>query len=174
MNKIYSTGGVLLVIAAFLLGYFAHRPATVAGALYPTQLSSFPNGIQVGGGAYNQGTVYSGVNASSTIVATQFLSATDIIGYSTIAITTSAANTDLVLPASTTLSAWLPNSGDFTTLVFLNTGAAGNIGFTAGTGSLLQVASSTVNATSTPAKGVEFNVVRKPNSDIIFLASPYF
>lgn len=52
MNKIYSIGGVLLVIAAFLAGSYTHSNSTApikAGDV----ASGFTNGLVVGGGTYS-------------------------------------------------------------------------------------------------------------------------
>ncbi len=193
MNKIYSivlaTGGVLLVIAAFLVGYVNYKSPVKSGGLYPSVLSSFPNGIQIGGGAYSQGSVFSGINSTSTPLglSTVTLGSTDVVGYSTISFTSNVPNLVVTLPSSSTLATWLPNPGDFTTFLFLNSTstanpvANANIGFVAGVGSLLEVSSSSSastvvvsNATSTVTKGVEINVTRKPNSDLLFSASQYY
>lgn len=174
MKKIYSIGGVaLLVIAAFIGGFFSHTSPKLAGALYPSQLTSFPNGVQVGGGSYNQGFVQSGINSTTTTATASVLSATDLVGYSELHLTVSTGSLTLTLPASSTLSAFLPNAGDYTQFILYNatTTSGINVTLAAGTGTLLESASSTAATTAQRASMV--TVLRKVNTDLIFMIQPF-
>lgn len=184
MKKVYSIGGVILLIAALFAGYeFFHKDSneSVGAVSYPSALSAFPNGVQEGGGAYQQGLIESGVNSTSTSQTAYTLSGNDIIGFSSLFLTPITGGLALTLPASSTISGWLPNAGDFTTFILFNgtttVGSAGNITLAAGTGSLLEVASSTGTAIIpllSQSKGSEINVFRKANSDLVFMFSSYF
>lgn len=184
MNKIikYSAIALVAVLAIYGVVKFFSGSQTASAVPYPSQLSSFPNGVQVGGGPFNQGLIQGGANSTSTTVTSYTLVSNDVVGFSSIILTPNTGATNLYLPASSTLSTWLPNPGDFTTFILLNgtttAGVNGTIGLTAGSGTLLAVASSTgstgITASTTAGKASEINVVRKTNSDLLFLVSPYF
>ena len=115
------------------------------------------------------------VNSTTTTATSQVLKGSDIVGYSTVAISLNGGADSITLPSSTTLATFLPNNGDSTTFVLENATSTANtsgnlLTLVAGTGTLLENASST-NATSVLglSKIATVDVVRKPNSDFIFL-----
>jgi hypothetical protein len=150
-------------------------PKAHVGAAYPTQLSAYPNGIQVGGGSYSQGFVQSGVNATSTATTTETLQSTDVIGYSAMFMTPTAGSLTLTLPSSSTMATWLPNLGDYTSFVIYNASTTAGVTITlaAGTGSFLETASTTAGATINPARGATVDVIRA-SSTLIYMVAPYF
>lgn len=86
---------------------------------------------------------------------------TELIGYSNIRIFASTSSVTVTLPASSTLSTFVPNAGDMTTVVFKNatTTAGINLGLVAGSGLSLIKASST--ATTTANGLIEAIFIRK-------------
>lgn len=104
----------------------------------------------------------------------------DFVGYSTVVINPIVGSLNVTLPASTTFpSTFLPRIGDRTDFILFNasTTAGINIGILAGTGSLVEVASSTsaaVTASTSPAKATRVEIIRKWNTDLVFLVSPFF
>lgn len=120
----------------------------------------------------NPNPIFTGTNSTSTpLVATTLLNS-DIVGYTTISMTPNTANLLLTLPASSTLSTWLPLAGNAVTFYLLNatTTAGVNIGLYPGIGTLIQQASTT--ATTTSQRYSEIKVVRKPNTDLLFMIIP--
>jgi len=176
--KYIAIGVVALAVIYGAVKLFSHQ-SNVGAVIYPTALTSFPNGVQVGGGTYSQGFVQSGINSTSTTATSYTLVGADFIGQAVVSITPNVNNLNMNLPASSTLTTWLPNPGDFTTLIFFNasTTAGTVMGFNAGTGSLLEVGSSTsataTGASTTASRAIEFDVFRKPNTDLVWLAQPF-
>lgn len=117
--------------------------------------------------------VYTGVNSTSTTATSYTMVAGDIVGYYNLVITPNTGNLLLTLPASSTLSSWVPYSGNTVTLDLFNatTTSGINIGLYAGTGTLLSLASSS-NATTTSQRMTEIRVMRKPNTDLLFTVYP--
>jgi hypothetical protein len=120
--------------------------------------------------------IYSGVNATSTLATTYTATSSDVVGYSTILLTPNVGTLTMTLPASTTytLSSWLPQAGlRLTMFVFNATTTAGQNIIIAGNtanGSILENAST--SATITPQKGAILEVMRKPNSDLLWTLIP--
>lgn len=154
-------------------------------------LVSSPISIPATGGETNYGgdlkvgvLTTSGVNSTTTGPTTvpsnpvgQTMIASDIIGYSLISVAPIATNTTLTLPASTTLTTagFLPNAGDSIMFIWQNaTGTVSTtVGLRAGTGSLLQqattsAASATSIATTSAGEALLIRVTRKVNTDILF------
>lgn len=116
---------------------------------------------------------YSGVNSTSTTAVAYTLAAQDVIGYSTIILTPNTASTTLTLPASSTLASWVPQAGQRINMFLFDgsTTPGVNIGIIAGSGSLIENASST--ATTTSSKAMELDVMRKPNGDLLWSIVPF-
>ncbi len=210
MNKIIKgiviTGVVVLAIYGVVAGlkHFSGS-STLAGDSY----TGFPNGATIGGGTYaadpalvvtgsitvsgtttNAGAVYStggssvGGLASLTIAgalpASTTLTQANLLN-SFISVLPTTGSGTVFLPASTTLTNFLPNAGDCTRFVIFNatTTAGQMIGLAPGTGTLLEIASTTaaVNTVSTgsttPSRASIVTACRKANTDIIFMSSPF-
>ena len=113
-------------------------------------------------------------NSTSTTATTQTLAAADITNYSTVIMTPNTGATTFTLPASSTLSAFIPTAGDMARQCWFNatttTNANGLITFAAGTGIDLEIASSTagISTGSTPNLTLAgqnsgcFTFIRKP------------
>lgn len=117
---------------------------------------------------------HGGLNSTST-PASMTLAPADINNESFISMTPSAAGSiSVTFPATTTsgMSSFLPNVGDMKDLIFHNaTSTAGvNITLVAGTGTLLQSASST--KAIIPLGVATLHAVRKVNGDIVFQMIP--
>lgn len=116
---------------------------------------------------YFPATFYGGAQFSATFATTSngagTLTASNITNTFTILSTNSGVLT-LTMPASSTLSGFIPRAGDRASMVIVNQGTA-LLTLAGGTGTLLQTASSTkaVNIGGT----AELNFVRKTNSDIV-------
>jgi len=112
------------------------------------------------------GAVYSSVFAT-TSTGSGTLTASNIVNKSTI-LSTNAGALTLTMPASSTLTSFLPKAGDRIDMVILNQGTA-LLTLAGGTGTLLQTASSTKTVNIGGSAVLKF--VRKTNSDIIVLMS---
>lgn len=116
--------------------------------------------------------VYTGTNATSTVVTAYTLISQDVVGYSTIDLTPNTGSLTLTLPASSTMSTWLPSEGNRLTILLVNatTTPGVNIITAAGTGSLISNASTTL--VIGPQKAMLLNVDRKPNTDLLWITVP--
>jgi hypothetical protein len=177
---------VVAIIVVFTVIFFISNHSTVAGVTVPTcgDITSCTTGNYYVSGTITGGEVQSldALTASSTIVSggltatstgtTVTLAASDFVGYSTISVTPRISTATLTLPASSTLSAFLPNAGDRVSISVINaTSTAGvNVTLAGGSGTLLQLASTT--SSIRPGGMATLNVVRKANSDIIFQMIP--
>jgi len=120
------------------------------------------------------GTIRSYTNATSTTATTQTLVQADILKYDTVLFTPNTGSVTLTLPATSTLTTFIPTAGDMVEQCWYNatSTASINITFAAGTGIDLQrVATSTV----TGAAGVLaiptgnsacFKFIRQTNTDV--------
>lgn len=111
--------------------------------------------------------VNGGVNSTSTTATSQTLVQNDI-QYSLVSITPNVGALTLTMPASSTLSNFLPNAGDTFRFAIHNatTTAAATITVAAGTGFLRQMASTTA---AIPTLGLgSITVTRKVNTDLVF------
>ncbi len=198
MNKIIK--GIVIAAIAVLaiiggvsgISKFFSSPTGLVG----DASTGYPDGLTVGGGTYavspalavtgavtvsgqlsgSSGIVSSTINSTSTTATSETMSATDLVGYSVISITPNTGALTVTLPASSTLSTYLPNAGDSTSFVLFNasTTALQTVTIAAGTGTLLEVASTTATAVTAPAKASRITVFRKPNSDLVFLQQNFF
>lgn len=172
----------LIAIVIALGGYFFPQfPQKVVSTLGEIG-TRFPNGLAVGptsivvpqpGTITTAKSVYVGGLLATATPASLTLQASDLIGYSTISFTPGVAAVTVTLPATSTLTTWLPNAGDRTTLTFINASstAGTNLTIAGGTGTLLKVASSTTakfGTFITPLATARIDVVRKEDSDLVF------
>lgn len=115
----------------------------------------------------NDGIVYSNTFATSS-EGTGTYTAANITGKSTILHNATAALT-ATLPATSTLTTFVPNTGDRVSIVLVNIGA-GVLTIAGGTGMNVYNASSTLAMPATSAATLEF--VRQADTDITVLFSP--
>lgn len=128
---------------------------------------------------FDAGVTYSYTNSTSTVATTQTLSAADIANYTTVIITPNTGALTLTLPATSTLSAFIPVAGDRAEQCWYNatsTGAATTT-FAAGVGFDIEVASSTgrvaqglasTNLSIGPGNSGCFKFIRKPATATTF------
>ena len=116
---------------------------------------------------FNGGVTFSSTFATSSQGAATYTAA-NITGVNTILHNATAALT-ATLPASSTLTSFVPNTGDRASITLVNIGA-GAITFAAGTGMNLYNASSTLVLPATAAAQFEF--VRQADTDIAVFYSP--
>jgi len=171
-----------------------------AGGIYHTQQEDFPEGISVKlspvinssgqyvgtvTGAFNGTTITaSGISdvgiitqggvsiSSSTAGTTATLPASYLLNYSNVNYTPNGATVTLTLPASSSLSSLIPNTGDYIEKVITNatSTAASKITLAAGAGETIITASSTKDILS--LGGGILRMVRKANTDIwIYLSN---
>lgn len=184
----YILSGFVTLALGVVLGWALFGGSVDLGGTTNFDSLSLSENLTVAGTAAFNGTIRSsrsayqgGVNSTSTTATTYTLVSGDIVGYSTISMTPNTGSLNLVLPSSSTMSTWLPNSGDRTSIILFNatTSAGIQIGLVPGTGSLLEIASSSIGTTAltastTPAKAMRLEVFRKWNTDLVFLAQPFF
>lgn len=116
---------------------------------------------------YNEIGAYSGVKFSSTFATTSTGAGTLTYGnisQKTTILSTNAGALTLTLPASTTLTSFIPKAGDRVSYVLVNQGTA-VLTLAGGTGTILGTASSTKNVAIGGSAILDF--VRKTNSDIV-------
>lgn len=106
--------------------------------------------------------------ASSTTATTGTLSQNDVSAGCYV-FTPNTGATTLTLPASSTLTTFIPNAGDRSTLCFRNatttTNGAGTVTFAGGVGTILENASSTsITSVVTGGKGAYFTFLRSATS----------
>lgn len=170
-NKAATFGSTLSVTGATTLT----GAATLSSTLALTGAGTFSStGSFAGLLTLNAGQLKSYTNASSSVT-TGTLSQSDILGYDTILLeaTGAAATKTLTLPATSTLTSFVPSAGDRqdTCVVNSTTTAATTITWAAGTGIDLETASSTLTGTQPsfiqPADSVAcFTFIRKTSTDI--------
>lgn len=138
-----------------------------------TAASIFPSGsIVTSGGLYaGQGLTEGGLDAIATTSTNYTLLQSDLLSASLVSFTANGGSATINLPASSTLTSYIPNAGDITSEVFYNasTTAAITLTVAGGTGTTLLSASSTAIIQSQKAANLKF--VRLPNTSIIVLMS---
>ncbi len=127
------------------------------GGIVTTALSTLSGGL-----------TFDYTNSTSTKRTTQTLTAADISNYSTIIMTPNTDALTLTLPASSTLSALIPNAGDWTVQCWVNatSTATATLTFAAGNGIDLEVASSSLIIY--PGNSGCFRFIRKPATATAF------
>lgn len=96
------------------------------------------------------------------------LTQANILGVNTI-LSTNAGALTITMPASSTLTTFIPTAGDRVSMVLINQGTA-LLTLAGGTGTLLQTASSTKTVNIGGSSLLEF--VRKTNTDVVVYMSP--
>lgn len=128
------------------------------------------SGLTTAGSLSTVGKIYqgSGVNATSTTGATTGFNATDLQSYSVIQLNPTIGDTTVSLPASSTLTTLVATAGQMGQIVIFNATTTPEIDLTlsAGSGSYLQTASTTLNINF--GQMAVLNYIRKANTDIIF------
>lgn len=183
MNKIITGLVIALVAVLVIFGVYKHSHSDIVGASgqpYSGSMTQLINGLQVGGGPYNQGLVQSGINSTSTTVTAYTLVANDLIGYAEMHISPNLGSLSLQLPATSTLPAtFLPNAGDQEQFILYNATTTTGIflALSPGVGSLLEIASSTgatlATSSTTPSRAMSVTVFRKVNTDLVWMAQRY-
>lgn len=110
--------------------------------------------------------IYTSVNATSTPSTSYTLIQKDILGFGSILLTPTVDSISLTLPASTTVSSFIPKAGQRTSLLIVNgtSTAAKTITIVTGTGVVLKNASTSAAIGPGAVGLLEF--VRKTNTDI--------
>ena len=191
--------GIVVAIALVAFGVYSYQSAgvkygdnsTLSGGL-TVQLSNtgdtFTTGtgintvaitstgnITAAGIIYSKdGLVEGGIDSIATTSTSYTLVQNDLLNYSFISFTPNGGNTTLTLPASTTLTSWLANAGDSAIEAIHNASSTAGVTLTvaAGTGTLVQNASSTL--VINPLKDATIRCIRKANTDVVCLFTPYF
>lgn len=156
-----------------------------AGTLTQEGAATFSSTVGISGALTNTSTTYlsggfrtGGTNSTSTPVSLT-LKAADLATYTSVSMTPTIGAITVTLPASSTMATFLPNAGDRTSFVWVNasTTAAAVITVAAGTGTLLMTASSSgttvAPATIDGTKAAVIQVIRKANTDLLFLMQPF-
>lgn len=202
MSNKYLTVGLVVVAIIAILGCFTPEVKQAFGTAAPSGTISYSTAIasQYGYyvGVYNTavqiiddsgsfvaglvakaGVTYSYTNSTSTVSTTQTLAAADIINYTSVIFTPNTGATTLTLPASSTLSTFLPNAGDWMQQCWYNATStlAATTTFAAGVGFDIEVASSTgksaqgvlsTNLSIGPGNSGCFRFIRKPATATAF------
>lgn len=168
-------------------GVSADSTAPLTGEVRGTTLTitgaSTLTGAITSTGAVTQG---GGIRATSTTNTSETLLATDFDTENVIDYTANTGDTTLTLPASTTLTSFLPTAGQMRTVWIRNatTTAATDLIIVGGSGTLLKVASSTnqigggvgaqqINGDTDGGNHARLDFVRKANTDIEVMMTPY-
>lgn len=163
--------GIAWTRDGYYIGTSQQYSVDSSGNVVTTGTATLSSTLTVGGlVTHDAGTLASYTNSTSSVQTSQTLAASDIANYSSVIFTPNVGSITLTLPASSTLSAFLPTAGDWTQQCWLNaTSSAGKkITFAAGTGIDLEVASSTATTQGTPGLFIGpgdsacFRFIRKP------------
>lgn len=168
--------GLLIVIIAFIAAGFAYvlkgsKESAVVGAVNNCGNTTCLTGLIVSGQTYAQGGMSEGGINSTSTPASLTLQASDFASVSLLSDTPTVGSITLTLPASSTLSQFLPNVGDSEQFFIVNaTSTAGtNITIAGGTGSLLEKSSTTTLMVAGGSATVD--AFRKANTDIVFIVN---
>lgn len=184
ITSIISAGIVAIIVVTLALSGQKATPAPssspdVLGALETTKLT-LGQGAEIYPSNRDGGLIFRGALARTISSSPDSISVGNIIGYSTLLLTPTVSNVIVSLPASTTFpSSYLPRPGDRTQIVIFNASStAGNqslLGFAPNTGTIVQVASTTNagTASTTGQTGMVVNIMRKPNTDLLFMFAPF-
>ena len=179
MNKKIIIGVIVALIVGLVVGYMVHPSAVAQQVKGITNTSGISAAYsKIGTGCDNGfgtcvGVVTYGGLLSTTTPASMTLAPTDM-QYGMISMNPTVGAITVTLPATTTsgMSSFLPNAGDNTSFMIQNASSTSgaNITFAAGTGTLLQAATSTL--TLLPLKGSTMDCMRKVNTDILCMFNP--
>lgn len=121
----------------------------------------------------NGGTLASNPSSTSTSATTYTLTQSDIANYDTVLITLSGGATTFTLPASSTVTSFIPTAGDRSEQCWLP--LSNTLTFAAGTGDdLYSASSSPADLTIAAGKAGCLKYVRQADSDITVLYSEWF
>lgn len=203
MNKYHNWINTALIVALFIV--------VAVGGNQPDQKESlgggsrFPNGISADSAApsagetrgttltitntasvsglltTNAGHLKSYTNATSTTATTQTLAQADILGYDTILLTPNTGALTLTLPATSTLTSFIPSAGDMqeTCLYNATSTASQTITLAAGTGIDLERVATSTSSGSAGIFAIQANnsvclkFIRETDTDISVLATPF-
>lgn len=148
---------------------------TITGAVSTGAVTA--SGVQT----LDAGQLRSYTNSTSTVATTQTLAQADILNYDTVLFTPNTASVTLTLPATSTLTSYIPTAGDRAEQCWQNatTTAGINVTFAAGAGMDLQmVATSTISGSAgvfpiTPGNSACFKFIRQANTDVQVLMTSY-
>jgi len=118
-----------------------------------------------------QGLVEGGVVSLSTTTTSYTLTQADILTSSLFTYTTASGNATITLPASTTLTSFVTNSGDQSIEVVYNGSATSTLTIAGGTGTTVQNASSTLVLPA--GKSAQIRFVRLPSTSLNALFVPF-
>jgi len=190
MNKKIIIGVIVALIVGLVVGYLVHtspaQPPVVKGITSTSNIQALTS--KIGTGCDNGFTTCTGVVTNGGILSTSTpnsmtLAPSDML-YGFISMTLSGAGgVSITFPATTTtgMSTFLPNVGDNTSFIVYNATSTSNrlITFVAGTGVLLETASSSataftgVNPVIPNQREAQFFCSRVPTTDIVCLMDNY-
>lgn len=186
----YIVGGLIIVVIAIVCAVLFHGDSrAVVGSIYPDEPTGFTNVavagyLTVGDTFSSTGTSTFNAVISSNITSTGFLATTSansetlpasLLSFTSIIYTPGQTTTPtLTLPASSTLTSFIPNVGNQTTVYFYNASTAATTTIlAAGTGMNLTTASSSSGVINVYAKKIaSLEFLRLPNSDISLFVTP--
>lgn len=127
----------------------------------------FPAGAIVtsGLGYFGQGITEGGLDSIATTSTAYTLAQSDLLNSSLVSFANFGGATTITLPASSTLTSFLPNAGDMETSVIYNASSSGALTISGGTGVTLLSASTTAVIQATKIGILKF--IRLPNSNIV-------
>lgn len=179
------------------LGYVGDSPTYLTnkrpGTLAPFSNIFTPGDLEVSGTSYlgasgfygsatfNAGQLKSYTNATSSTATAQTLVQADILGYDTVLFTPNTNSITLTLPATSTLTSFIPTAGDMVEQCWHNatTTASKTITFAAGTGMDLQRVATSTTAGSAGVLSIPtgnsacFRFTRQTNTDIQVLMTSF-
>lgn len=167
MNTLKKFSSVLAIMTMILIASIAIVPSKSEAALNFLQGLWRRSGNVLIPSPANLGlnlTQGGGLFATSTVLTSATLLQFDLVTYSTISMISNTGNLTLTLPATSTLTTFAKNAGDFVERVFINASTTATTTFAAGTGMTLQYASTTPIG---PTKSALLRFIRKANTDMI-------
>lgn len=192
-NNIFASVVSSVIAAVVVLGLFLSgskpspattpAPAQNFGSTVETVRVTLGQGFDALAGSSVSGPITQNrtLATSSTAATGNVLLASQLATFSTILYTPLVTNTNIYLPASTTFPyTFLPKAGDRTQLIIFNatTTSGIKIGIVPGAGSLVATASTTIlgvaaTASTTATNAMVVHILRKPNTDLLYMISAY-
>lgn len=157
-------------------GISADSTSPLAGEVRGTTLT-VTGATTIGGlTTLNAGQLRSYTNATSTTATSQTLEEADLLNYDTVLLTPDTPSLTLTLPATSTLTSFIPTAGDMAEQCWYNatSTASMNITFAAGTGIDLQTASTTqTDLTFATGGNACLKFIRQTDTDVSVLMTEY-
>lgn len=146
-------------------GISADTTSPVEGEVRGTTLNITSTAAFAGQITANAGLLQSSVNSTTTGATVTLLQA-DLLGYTSLLITPIVSDSTITLPASSTLTTFIPNAGDRVSMAVVNASTTAGIDviFVEGTGTLLRSATTTKTILQDSIGILDF--VRKANTDV--------